>query len=145
MNIDRDVIKLLFSNFKNANNESVPEPTESNKRMATEFVCRNGYNYLDKINLIFQLEKGDNSFIASYVQLDNLKSKKLKETVTIILTLKLQHCFDGEEIYLPLIANDQLQHVEKYVGEDTKLQNDYVRFLNKILKMTPDQINQLLM
>ena len=113
--------------------------------MATEFVCRSGYNYLDGINHVFKLDKDDNSFIASYVQLDNLKSKKLKETVTIILTLKLQHCFDCEEIFLPLIANDQLQLVEKYVGEDTKLQNDYVGFLNKILKMTPSQIEQLLM
>ena len=113
--------------------------------MAAEFVCHGGYSYLDRINQVFHLDQGDNSFIASYVQLENLKSKKLKETVTIILTLKLQHCFDNEEIYLPLIANDQLQHVENYIEGSTQQQHDYVGFLNKLLKMTPSQIDQLLM
>ena len=119
-------------------------PTESHKRMATEFICRSGYNYLDKINSIFKLDEGDNSDLAQFVQTDNLKSKKLKETVTIIFTLKLQHCFDGEKIFFPLIANDQLQHIELYVGEDKKLQNDYVGFLNKLLNMEPAHIEQML-
>ena len=103
--------------------------------MATEFVCHSGYNYLDKINSIFKLDQGDNSFLTQVVPIDNLKSKKLKEIVTIISTLKLQHCFDNDRIYLALIANDQLQHVEKYNGMDKKLQKDYVVFLDKLLQM----------
>jgi len=103
--------------------------------MAAEFICRSGYNYLDKINSIFQLDQGNNEFLAQVVSIDNLKSKKLKETVTIISTLKLQHYFDTDRIYLALIANDQLQHVEKYNGDDKKLQKKYVSFLDKLFQM----------
>lgn len=132
-------------NLKMVNKELIPEPTESNKRHAGEFVCRSGYNYLDKINSIFRLDQGDCDFISEFVQLDNLKSKKLKETVTIIYTLKLQHCFDGARIYLPLLANDQLQHIEKFVGEDVKLQTEYVGFLDNLCSMEPTDIENMVM
>lgn len=122
----------------------MPEPNESHKRNAAEFLCHSGYDYLDKINKIFRLSEGENSFLAKFVQLEDLKSKKLKETVIIIYTLKLQHCFDIEEILIPLIANDQLQVLEMYISHDTDLQNGYLKVLDKLCSMRKSDIENMI-
>jgi len=134
----------IWISLKVENQEKVPPLYENHKRQACEYVCRSGYSYLDKMNKLFKLDEPDNSFIACYVPLDNLKSKKLKETVRIIFTLKLQHCFDTKEIALPLIANDQLQVLETYVGEDKELQHQYIDLLNDICKMKENEIEEML-
>ena len=122
----------------------MPQNT-THKRDAGEFLCRSGYNYLDKMNMVFQLDRDDNSFLAKYIQLSDLKNKKLKETVTIIYTLKLQHCFESREIFLPLLLNDQLQTLETYVSNDPKLQTDYVEFLDSLCKMKTADIENMVL
>ena len=108
-----------------------------------EFICRSGYNYLDKMTKIFKLDQ-DNSYLAGYVQLDRLKSKKLKETAVIIYTLKLQYYFDSTEIFLPLIVNDQLQVIETYVGDDASLQHQYVSFLADICGLKEEDLQNMI-
>ena len=66
----------------------------------------------------------------------------MKETAIIIYTLKLQHNFDTNEIALPLIANDQLQVLETYVGGDKVLQKTYVELLHEICKMTEEEVKE---
>jgi hypothetical protein len=44
--------------------------------------------------------------------------KKLKQNVFIIHTLKLQHNFTSEEIMLPLIACDQFEVLQTYIGDE---------------------------
>lgn len=94
------------------------------------------------MNKLFQLDKGDNSYLAKFVNLQNLKSKKLKETAIIIYTLKLQHNFNTKEIALPLIANDQLQVLETYIGDDKVLQKAYVELLHEICKMSEEEVKE---
>ena len=57
-----------------------------------------------------------------------MKGKKLKKTVVIIQTLKLQHNFSTVDVMLPLLACDQIQLLESYVGDDTYLQKEYASF-----------------
>ncbi|XP_057317369.1 exonuclease mut-7 homolog isoform X2 [Hydractinia symbiolongicarpus] len=134
----------IWLELKKQNGEHLPQPLYSHKRQALEFVCRGGYNYLDKINATFQLDQDDNTSLADVIQLDNLKCKKLKETVIIIYTLKLQHQFEQEEVMLPLLASDLIQVLETYIGDDEYLQRDYVSFLNKLCGMKESDIQKMI-
>lgn len=82
--------------------------------------------------------------LADVIQLDNLKCKKLKETVIIIYTLKLQHQFEQEEVMLPLLASDLIQVLETYIGDDEYLQHDYVSFLNNLCGMKESDIQKMI-
>ena len=66
----------------------------------------------------------------------------MKETAIIIYTLKLQHNFDTKEIALLLIANDQLQVLETYIGDDKVLQKSYVELLHEICKMSEEEVKE---
>ena len=91
------------------------------------------------------LDQGDNAFLAQYIHLDleTLMGKKLKQTVVIIYTLKLQHSFTPREILLPLIACDQIQVLETYIGDDKKLQHEYALFLETLCALKEDTVAQM--
>ena len=60
----------------------------------------------------------------------------MKETAIIIYTLKLQCNFYTKKIALPLLANDQMQVLETYIGDDKVLQKAYVELFHEICKMS---------
>ena len=55
----------IWLDLMKTNGKVVPEPMDCHKSQSMEFICRSGYNYLDKINKIFKLDQGDNSFLAN--------------------------------------------------------------------------------
>lgn len=90
----------------------------------------------------FFILKGDNSYLSQYIRLDDekMKGKKLKQTVVIIQTLKLQHYFPTIDVMLPLLACDQIQLLETYVGDDTYLQKEYASFLSNLCASEEDTV-----
>ena len=50
------------------NGDYVRQPEDNHRNQARDFICRSGYNYLDKLNKLFQLDKGDNAFLAQNIQ-----------------------------------------------------------------------------
>ena len=110
-----------------------------------DFICRSGYNYLDKLNKLFLLDQGENSFLSEYIHFDNdnLKGKKLKQIAVIIYTLKLQHNFCSKDIMFPLLASDQIQVLETYIGNDKKLQYEYAAFLDSLCALKEDTVAQM--
>ena len=134
----------IWLELKHQNGEVVPTPLEAHKRQAMEFLCRSGYNYLDKVNKLFQLDQGDNSYLTEYIHLDaDINPKKLKQFVVIMYTIKLRHNFSARDVMLPLLATDQIQVLETYVGEDKKLQFDYAGFLDSLCAMKEDTVAEM--
>ena len=69
----------IWLDLKKTNGENVPKPAECHKRQAMEFVCRSGYNYLDKLNKLFHLDEGENLYLAEYIHLDlDINPKKVE-------------------------------------------------------------------
>ena len=60
----------IWLDLMKTNGKVVPEPMDCHKSQSMEFICRSGYNYLDKINKIFKLDQGDNTFLAESIHLD---------------------------------------------------------------------------
>lgn len=69
--------------------------------------------------------------------LDSMRG--IKQIVVIIHTLKLQHSFVSKEIMLPLLACDQIQVLETYIG-DRELQEDYTAFLDSLCALKEDTV-----
>lgn len=134
----------IWLEVKRTNREYIPEPAECHKRQAMEFLCRSGYNYLDKVNKLFLLDEAENSYLAKYIHIDlDINPKKLKQIAVIITTTKLQHQFSAKEVMLPLLASDQIQVLETYVGEDKTLQMEYAQFLDWLCGMKEDTVEDM--
>lgn len=111
----------IWLELKRTNREHVPEPEE-----------------------LFLLDERENSYLAEYIILDiDLNPKKLKQIAVIITATKLQREFSAQEVLLPLLATDQIQVVETYVGQDKTLQVEYAQFLDWLCGMKKDTVEQM--
>ena len=100
---------------------------------------------LDECDKLLLMDEGDNTYISEYIclYLDSMIGKKLKQIVVIIHTLKLQHSFVCKEIMLPLLACDQIQVLETYIGDDKELQEDYAAFLDSICAVKEETVTEM--
>ena len=69
-----------------------------------------------------------------------MRGKEPKHILVIIHTLKLQHSFVSKEIMLPLLACDQIQVLETYIGDEKELQEDYAAFLDSLCAVKEDTV-----
>ena len=44
---------------------------------------------------------------------------------------------------LPLLASDQIQVLESYVGDDRRLQEEYAQFLNSLCALEEDTVEEM--
>ncbi|XP_071482503.1 exonuclease mut-7 homolog [Diadema antillarum] len=99
------------------------------RSLAFHLAASSHSNVFDFLSRIYNLQGPDNSFLVSRVNI-MLARQQFKEAATCVIKVHLQDHFSLEDICLPLIFQDKVNMVEKYIQHQPELQKALVRQLD---------------
>ncbi|XP_022106698.1 exonuclease mut-7 homolog [Acanthaster planci] len=103
--------------------------TDGMKLQALRLATSAHFNLFDMICILYHLQCEGNEYLATHLRI-LLARKQFKEAGVAAYKLKLQHCFKIEEICLPLIFQDKVNLVEKYMQDSKKTQVELLQRLD---------------
>ncbi|XP_033633368.1 exonuclease mut-7 homolog [Asterias rubens] len=113
------VVLKEFERWTHMNRHSLPPDikrvlTNDVKLQALRLATSAHITILDLLCKLYHLEAPGNEFLASHLRV-LIARDQYKEAGVCVHRLHLQHCFKIEEICLPLVFQDKISLVEKYV------------------------------
>lgn len=118
-------------------------PADEQKDLALEVVVSSTYLLFEPIKRTFQLDVGDNGFLAKHVRFLMHSKRKYKEGATIAYKLKLQKQFDVNEILLPLIIVDKLQLAESYVAGCSASLQLFMKMIDDLCGLSDEELEEV--
>lgn len=118
-------------------------PTDRQRDLALEVVVSLTFLLFEPIKRTFQLDVGENSFLAKHVRFLMHSKRRYKEGATVAYKLKLQKHFDVNEILLPLIIVDKIQLAESYVAECPASLQLFMKMLDDLCGLTDDKLDEV--
>ena len=125
-------IAKLFERWVNANKTRANTFKLSEEIRTEAFLvsCRHNLLLIDYICGLYQLDI-DNQFLLDLAKA-RISTLDFKDKAILIGTLRLHDSFDMEQITLPLLLQDKLNVLEKYLSNSTVTQTKFIEYLDKM-------------
>ncbi|XP_038070951.1 exonuclease mut-7 homolog isoform X2 [Patiria miniata] len=111
--------------------------TDGMKLHALRLATSAHINLFDMICELYHLKCKGNEYLATHLRI-LLARKQFKEAGVAAYKLQLQHCFKIEEICLPLVFQDKVNLVEKYIQDSKEAQEELIQRLDSFCTRDSD-------